>query len=285
MIIILGANGHVGSAAATALLEQDQAVLAVLHSARHEPVWRSRGAETAVVDVHDSDALRAVFQRGRRAFLLNPPGDVAGDTEREELGTVHAIIAALDGSGLEKVVLESTYGAQPGERCGDLNILHEFEQALSRQPIGFAVQRAAYYMSNWDDLLDAAKAGTLPTMIPADLELPMVAPIDLGRAAARRLLEPARSEYLHYVEGPSRYSPRDVAGAFAKALGTPVKVLVTPREQWVEAFRKLGFSQAAAESYAKMTAVSVDGGFPMPETYERGETTLQAYIDQLVARG
>lgn len=30
--------------------------------------------------------------------------------------------------GLEKVVLESTLGAQPGERCGDLNVLYDFEQ-------------------------------------------------------------------------------------------------------------------------------------------------------------
>ena len=39
------------------------------------------------------------------------------------------------------------------------------------------MHRAAYYMSNWDGLLDAVRsAGKLPTMYAADLAIPMVAP-------------------------------------------------------------------------------------------------------------
>jgi uncharacterized protein YbjT (DUF2867 family) len=90
-------------------------------------------------------------------------------------------------------------------------------------------------MSNWDDVLDAAKDGVLPTMLPADLKIPMVAPDDLGTAAARHLLEPPRDHDVYYVEGPQRYSPQDVANAFAVALGHSVTVEVTPH-------RKLGFS-------------------------------------------
>ncbi|MGZ2488243.1 hypothetical protein ACVITL_006828 [Rhizobium pisi] len=105
--------------------------------------WRKRGARTAVVDVRDSDNLRAVFRTGRRAFLLNPNANVSTDTDREEHDTVRSIVTALEASGLEKVVAASTYGAQPGERCGDLNILYDFEQALARVPIPATVQRAA----------------------------------------------------------------------------------------------------------------------------------------------
>jgi uncharacterized protein YbjT (DUF2867 family) len=116
------------------------------------------------------------------------------------------------------------------------------------------------------------------------MKLPMVSPADLGKAAARRLLEPPYDNDAHYVEGPRRYSPWDVADAFATALGSPVKVEVLPRDQWIAAYRKLGFSDAAAESYARMTAVSVDSGFAMSEPFERGETTLEDYVDELVAK-
>jgi uncharacterized protein YbjT (DUF2867 family) len=139
-------------------------------------------------------------------------------------------------------------------------------------------------MSNWDELLDAARNGVLPTMIPADMKIPMVAPADLGKAAARHLLEPPRDQDVHYVEGPERYSPQDVADAFAAALGNPVKVEVIPRDQWIAAYRKLGFSDAAAESYARMTAVSVDRGFAMTTPFKRGETTLEDYVGALVAK-
>ncbi|MDX8500638.1 NAD(P)H-binding protein [Mesorhizobium sp. VK4C] len=284
MFIVIGANGHVGSAVALTLLNAGWPVTAVLRSSDNDADWRKRGAETAVVDVHDSDDLRAVFRTGRRAFLLNPNADVSTDTDLEEHATVRSIVAALDGSGLEKVIVASTYGAQPGERCGDLNVLYDFEQALAAQPIPATIQRGAYYMRNWDGLRDAAKNGVLPSMLPADMKIPMVAPADLGKAAGRHLLEPPRDQDMHYVEGPERYSPRDVADAFAAALGNPVKVAVIPRDQWIAAYRKQGFSAAAAESYARMTAVSVDSGFAMSEPFERGETTLEDHVGALVAK-
>jgi uncharacterized protein YbjT (DUF2867 family) len=284
MFIVIGATGHVGSAVVSALLDAGRPITAVLHSNETDADWRNRGAQTAVVDVHNTDDLRAVFRTGTRAFLLNPNADVSTDTDREEHATVRSIVAALEGSGLEKVVAASTYGAQSGERCGDLNILYDFEQALAAQPIPATIQRGPYYMSNWDEQLDAAKGGVLPTMIPADMKIPMVAPADLGKAAARHLLEPPRDLDVRYVEGPERYSPQDVADTFATALGIPVKVEVIPRNQWIATYRKLGFSDAAAESYARMTAVSVDSGFAMSEPFERGEITLEEYVGALVAK-
>ena len=80
-------------------------------------------------------------------------------------------------------------------------------------------------------------------------------------------------------------TPRnDVASAFAKALGRDVRVDVTPRDKWEDEYRRLGFSDAAATAYARMTATSVDGGFDMPKHPERGTVTLEAYIRELVHR-
>lgn len=285
MHIILGGTGHVGSAAAMALLDKGEPVTIVSRNDSECDKWEQRGARLVVVDIHDTESLRAVLRRGSRAFLLNPPADPATDTDAEEKSTVASILRALDGSGLEQVVAESTMGAQPGERLGDLNVLYEFEAGLRHQSIPASIIRAAYYMSNWDASLDAVqKNGKLDTMLPAGLAIPMVAPRDLGKAAAR-LLTSSRGEHgLHYVEGPQRYSANDVAQAFSQALGRPVEVAVTPRDQWVAAYRKMGFSEPAAESYARMTAISVDGGFEIPDTTERGTVTLQEYIDALVKR-
>lgn len=82
--------------------------------------------------------------------MLNPPADTTKDTDVIERRTVANILMALEGSGLEKVVAESTGGAQPRDRIGDLNVLWELEEGLSRQTIPAAINRAAYYMTNWD---------------------------------------------------------------------------------------------------------------------------------------
>jgi uncharacterized protein YbjT (DUF2867 family) len=284
MNIVMGGTGHVGSAVAEALLDHGEAVAIITRDADYAPALSDRGAEIIEADVTDGGSLRAAFQRGTRAFLLNPPADPSKDTDAVERATAAAIVKALDGSGLEKVVAESTYGAQPGERIGDLSVLWEFEEALRAQRIPAAINRAAYYMSNWDELVQpAADSGVLPTMLPADLMIPMVAQSDLGRAAAERMLSSIDDVGVRYVEGPARYSPADVAKAFAVALGRPVHVDVTPRESWPKAFRALGFSPEATDAYSRMTAVSVDGGFDAPEHPVRGTTTLQEYIATLVA--
>lgn len=282
MYIVMGGTGHVGAATAATLLGRGERVVIITRDARRASAWRDKGAVLAEADVEDVDSLRAAFRLGKRAFLLNPPADTATDTDVVERRTAANIVAALEGSGLEKVVAESTSGAQPGERIGDLSVLWEFEQGLRRQSIPAAINRAAYYMSNWDAQLEAAKAGRLSTPFAADLDIPMVAPQDLGQVAANRLMSSLDDVGVKYVEGPKRYSSDDVASAFAAALGRPVELAVTPRDDWKAAFRKLGFSEAAADSYARMTAVSVDGGFDMPDDALRGAITLDAYIRDLL---
>ncbi len=227
--------------------------------------------------------MRAIFKRGKRAFLLNPPAPPDTDTDTEERATAAAIVAALDGSGLEKVVAESTFGAQPGERIGDLSVLYEMEQALRAQSIPVSINRGAYYMSNWDAALETARnQGVVHTLYPVEFRIPMVAPQDLGRFAAKLMLEPAGASDTHCVEGPARYSSADVATAFATALGKSVKAISTPRDRWVESFRSLGFSEAAADSYARMTAITLDGEFPPVADTRHGDITLQTYISELV---
>jgi uncharacterized protein YbjT (DUF2867 family) len=278
MYIILGGTGHVGSAAARALLERGEAVTIVGHDAARAPEWERRGARFACADAHDPEALRAVFRTGRRAFLLNPPAAPATDTDAEEKSTIAAILAALDGSGLEKVVAESTYGAQAGERLGDLTTLYELERGLAAQPIPATIQRAAYYYSNWDAAADSARThGVIESFYPEDYELPMVAPGDLGRQAARFLTEPIGRSGTHYVEGPRRYTPADVAEAYAAVLGKPVEVEVIARADWFDGYRRMGFSPAAAEAYVRMTEVTLKAP-ATPADPIRGETTLRDYV-------
>jgi uncharacterized protein YbjT (DUF2867 family) len=284
MYIVMGGTGHVGSATAEALLRRGESVAIVTSNASHAIGWQDKDVEIIEANVNDVPSLRAAFQRGRRAFLLNPPADITSDTDKVERQTVANILAALDGSGLEKVVAESTGGAQVGERLGDLSVLWELEEGLRRQSIPAAINRAAYYMSNWDGMLDIVRtAGTLPVMFGPDIPIPTAAPYDLGEAAAERLISPVDDIGVRYVEGPERYTTADVAQAFATVLGRRVTLEVTPREQWNAAYKEMGFSDAAAESYTRMTEVSVDSGFDLPEDPVRGTTTLLEYISALVA--
>lgn len=285
MYVVMGATGHVGGAVAQTLLASGEQVTILTRRPERAGRWRDKGASVAMADVEDVDSLRAAFRRGRRAFLLNPPADIAGDTDAAERRTIANILAALEDSGLEKVVAASTYGARPGQGIGDLTTLWALEEGLRRQPIPAAINRGAYYMTNWAGLLETVtQTGKLPSMFPADMPMPMVAPADLGEAAAARLLTPVEDVGVRYVEGPQRYTPQDVAQAMARTLGRGVAVEVAPRDRWETIYKGLGFSDEAARAYVRMTAVTQDEGFDMLSDVVRGHVSLADFIAAAVVQ-
>jgi uncharacterized protein YbjT (DUF2867 family) len=282
MHVIMGGTGRVGSATALSLLRRGQPVAILTRNPPAAGHWRARGAEVLFADAEDVSSLRDAFRSGRRALLVNPLADPAGDTDAAENRTVDTILTALEGSGLEKVVAVSTYGAQPGERIGDLGTLWRLEDGLAHQDIPVAVNRGAYYLSNWDGSVTSVReSGVLPSMLPADLVLPMVAPVDVGDAAADRLVSSVDDVGIEYVEGPRRHSPADVAAVLAAELGGPVKVQVTPLASLEDSFAAMGFSAAAAASYAGMTSRTVQR-LELPESPRRGATSLQQYVSELL---
>ena len=284
MYIVMGATGNVGEAVADALLARGEAVTVLTRRPEHASAWRDKGARIVQADAEDPASLRAAFRTGKRAFLLNPPADPTGDTDSTERRTIANILAALEGSGLEKVVAASTYGAQPGEGIGDLSTLWELEEGLRRQSIPAAINRGAYYMTNWTGLADVVRqSGKLPSMFPADMPIPMVSPRDLGEAAVDRLVSPLIDVGVVYVEGPELYTPSDVAGAFAAALGRKIGLDVTERDRWEETFRSLGFSDAAARSFTRMTAAIVDSDFDRQAAPRRGKVTLLEFVSSALA--
>ena len=282
MHIVLGATGHIGKHLTETLLKAGEPVIAAVHSREKAEALQDKGVQTQVVDVLDTQALRSLFRRGKRAFLLNPPAAPTEDTNKKELATARSIASALDGSGLEKVVLASTYGARPGNAIGDLSVLYELEGLVKATGIPAAINRGAYYFTNLDMLLEPARQGILPTAFPADLLLPMVAPADLAARAAKRLLSGQNDVGIQYVEGPARYTFQDVANAFSAALGRSVKVETTPRAELEGSFRQLGFSAEAARSYAAMTAATLDGPELPPEPV-RGSSSLSDYVRALAS--
>lgn len=180
MFIVMGATGHVGAAVAEQLLARGERVTILTRRPEKSDSWKDKGANVAIADAEDASSLRDAFRLGRRAFLLNPPADPSGDTDATERRTIANILAALNGSGLEKVVAASTYGAQPGKGIGDLSTLWELEEGVRHQAIPAAVNRDAYYMTNWLGFTDAVRqSGKLPSMFPADTKMPMVAAADL----------------------------------------------------------------------------------------------------------
>ncbi|MDM9625210.1 NmrA family NAD(P)-binding protein [Rhizobium sp. S152] len=280
--VVLGASGHIGSVVFTELRKIGASALAVVHSQQEADEIVAAGGDASVVDICDADALRVALASARRAFLLNPPADPKKDTDAVETRTAQSIAAALRGTSLQKVLVVSTYGAQPGEKIGDLSVLFDFERMIEVTSVPAAINRGAYYFTNLDPLLEPAREGTITSPFPPDLVLPMVSPIDLGKAAVERLTSPIEDIGIRYVEGPARYTFADVATAFSDVLGHAVLLKTIPETAIERNYKDLGFSRAAANSFTRMTKTSIESP-QLPESPIQGSVSLEDHITQIAS--
>lgn len=233
MYAITGITGKVGGALAHALLAADQPVRAVVRDASRAQAWAERGCELAVANMDDAAALTAAFKGAAGVFILPPSEFDPQPGFPEARIVIDAVKAALGAARPEKVVCLSTIGAQATQS----NLLTQrtlMEQALAELPLPVTFLRPGWFMENalWD-VSPARDEGVVHSFLqPLDKPVPMIATADIGRVAAQLLQESWSGTRVVEIEGPRRVSPNDLAAAFARVLGHPVRAEAVPRETW-----------------------------------------------------
>jgi uncharacterized protein YbjT (DUF2867 family) len=285
MYIITGASGRVGSAVVANLIKKGKAVKGIIHDERKADKLKQQGAEVAIADAFNVQALTEAIKGGSTLFAITPEtgknDDVIADTKK----ILDNYRKAVEVSSIKKVVGLSSIGAQIGKNSGNLLMSYLLEHAFEGLDVQTAFIRPSYYFSNWMMGLPMIKEkGILATFYPVDLKISMVSPIDVAAYAQDILTKDDDGGKIYELLGHD-YSSADVAQAFANALGREVKAQQIPRDQWEKTLKETGFSPDGIKNFIEMTELVVDGK-TKPEangtTILRAGTTLQEYIDQAV---
>ena len=262
MYAIMGVTGNTGKVAAETLLAAGEAVRVIVRRADAGAAWAAKGAEVAVADLEDEAALRAAFEGARGIYLLSPPEMRTDDFVALAARRIGTALAAAKASGVAHVALLSSVGAQHLVGTGPVRALHVAEQLVRQSGIAATLLRAGYFQENWGGMLGAAvEHGVLPSFFPADLPVNMVATADIGRAAARALVEPAAPGEVRSwaVTGPGPVTPAEIAQAVGELLGRPVALQVQPLEAIVPTFTSFGCSAHVATLFAELNAGVISG--------------------------
>ena len=286
MYAITGITGQVGSAVAHALLAQGHAVRAVVRSPEKADAWKARGCEIAIADINDVAALTEAFRGVEGVFVLLPPifDPSPGFTEgKAMLASLHG---ALDLARPPRIVCLSTIGAQ-ATQPNLLNVLGMMETCFAELASPVTFLRAGWFMENalWD-VPAARDEGMLRSFLqPLDKPVPMVATRDVGVFAAELLLQTWSGTRVVELEGPQRIAPNQLAAAFAKALGHPVKAEVVPRDTWIDLFTRQGMKNPTPR--AQMIDGFNEGWIRFASddaNVRKGSTTLDAVMAELIDR-
>ncbi|MHC0067515.1 NmrA family NAD(P)-binding protein [Komarekiella delphini-convector] len=287
MYVVFGATGQTGSAVANALLERNFPVRVVLRSDKAASTWREKGADVAVAEVTDVEAMTAAMREADAVYVMNPPAYNVSDmfALAEQIGECY--VEALTNADARKVVLLSSVGSQHASGTGNILTTHILERMLGNLAVPVTVLRAASFMENWGSAaVIAAEQGVLPSFFaPLDRRLPMVSTEDIGRTAAEAMIEDWKGQRIIELHGPIDYSPNDVAAAFAAVLNRNVQAIAVPESDWQATISSFGFSPEAVNSYSEMMRGFNSGHIVFessPEIETRtGQTAIEAAVDRL----
>ena len=246
MFAVTGITGKVGAAVARCLLSADQPVRAIVRDESKGAPWARLGCEVAVAESSDAEALTAALAGTTGVFAMLPPVFDPTPGFPEAMRFINPLVAALAHAQPARVVALSSVGAD-APQPNLLNVLGRMESAFGSLLMPVAFLRAAWFMENaaWD--IDSARSGLIRSYLqPLDRAVPMVSTDDVGRAAAELLQERWEGKRIVEIEGPQRVAPNALATAFAKALGTPVRAEIVPREQWESLFLAQGMKNPTA---------------------------------------
>jgi len=253
MYAVFGVSGNTGGATARALLGQGAMLRVVVRDpAKGEP-WAARGAQVAVADLGDPEALARAFEGVQAAYVLNPPAYAAPDFFAHAEALAASIAQAARRARLPRLAVLSSMGAHLEAGSGNILTNHLFERTLASLDCPVVFLRPAYFMENWAWVAPvAAQAGVLPSfLLPTGRAIPMVSAPDIGALAARAMQD-ASLEGVVELQGPRDYSPIDAAQAFSKALGRPVQAVPVAEAEWASNLEKSGFSPRTIAAWSEM---------------------------------
>jgi uncharacterized protein YbjT (DUF2867 family) len=195
-----------------------------------------------------------------------------------------AIAGAVRASRVPHVVFLSAVAAVLPDGNGPARDLHHAERALRATGARLSILRAAYLQENVGAALPPAlHQGVYPSLLPADLALPTVATRDVGKLAARCLVEPAPRSEIVDVEGPS-YTPRQLAQRLGDALGKALAVVEVPAAAHVDVLTQAGLPRPFAEAVAELQACLASGRISRQgDRLAPGTTTVEQVIAELLA--
>ena len=252
MYIVSGATGHTGSVVAKTLLENGLPVRVIVRSREKGASFAELGAEVAIADLQDADALTEALKGGKVLYLINPPNYQSEDQFIELEKVIAAFQTAIENSKLEKIVALSSIGSQLSSGTGNILTTYKLEKAFENSATPITFIRAGSFMENWNGVIETAKtAGVLPGFFqPLDRQIPQVAAADIGRVAAESMQEKTTGVEIKELAG-FWVSPAETAEAFGKVLGREVKAVAVPESQFVEIAKNYN-SPKNAESMAEM---------------------------------
>ncbi|MCX6594234.1 MAG: NmrA family NAD(P)-binding protein [Acidobacteria bacterium] len=280
-ITVAGATGNIGSAAAQALLEAGHEVRVMVRQPAKVEALVRQGAEAVVGELEDADFVRRATAGADGLFWLTPPQLAVPDVAAWQDQITANAAAAIQANGVARVVHLSALGAQMPQPRGFVHRFAITEKALNLTGATTLNLRPGWFMENLLAQAGSIKdQGKLYVAIGADIPLPLISTVDIGRYAAQALTAAEAASGFVPLIGPDILTGHEIAARLSEVTGRPLEWVAVPPAALGDVFRGLGASEDAIRYFIELFEDfnRPDGpyGAPLPEAV-RTPTTLEQF--------
>lgn len=263
MIVVIGATGNTGNAAAGRLLDAGTKVRAIGRTAERLAPLTARGAEAAIGTVTDAAFLTTALRGADAVYAMVPPEYNAPDLLAVYDKVGEALVRALDAAGTRRVVFLSSLGAELPAGTGPIVGLRGVEQRLKALPeIDLLILRPGYFFENHFGSLGLIKAqGVNGGAIAPHVTFPQIATRDIGAVAADALLQgDFKGAVVRELLGPRDLSMAEATRIIGAKIGKPhLEYVQFPDDAFIGGLVQAGFSKGVAQLFVEM-AQAINAG-------------------------
>ncbi len=235
-IIVSGASGQFGHAAASQLLDMGCEVIALSRSTDKLADLAARGAEVRAADFDSPDGLEEAMAGGEKLLLISTT--MVGQRPRQHGNAINAAKAA----GVKHIVYTSLLGARkPGNPSVEGFDHIATEEMLEQCGVAYTFLRNSLYAEA------VATAMAIPALMAgskmenaADGRVPIVSRDDCVAIAVGVLTQQGHENKAYDVTGPDLWTLPDAMALVSEMSGKPIAVQIVDEEGMYQYFDSIG---------------------------------------------
>ena len=247
------ATGNTGKVITSKLLEEGHKVRAIGRSSERLAPLVEKGAEPHIGSIEDVQFLTETFTGADAVYAMIPPDFTAEKFRSYQNQIGEHLAAAIEKSGVKRVVFLSSMAAHLSDKTGPIAGLHDVEERLNKlQGVDILHLRPTFFMENLFEGIGTIKnMGVNGSAIQGDIPFAMIATHDIGDYAARRLSKLNFSgKSAQELLGPRDLTMQEATSILGKAIGkSDLEYVQFSYEDTDKAVQSIGFTPDGARTY------------------------------------
>lgn len=280
-LTITGSLGNISRPLAKRLLAEGHQLTIVSGTAARAGDIEAMGAKAVIGDLYDAGTYIRAFEGADAVYAMTPPNLGGGNVVENTARAGAAMADAIRHTGVKRVVMLSSIGADLPAGTGPIAGLYRIEQLYRDLPgVQVLFLRAGFFYINfYHDIPVIKAAGIMGNNFSGGTVMPMVHPEDIAEAVAKGLV--SGNNGVEYVISDIR-TASEVAAVLGAAIGRPGLPWVQfSDEQLLQGMTQAGIPSDIAAMYAEMGRGMGDGSiarhFQSEGSVVNGRTRLETF--------